>query len=91
MVEFFDAYEQDHHDTVIELLNFFSKQDGLTTLAKSALYSRRGRANNFLEKYDVALHDLTISIEFEPTYPWAYAHRGDTYYGSLVFSGVGRW
>lgn len=79
MTELFDAYQQDNHDKVIEFLTFFSKQGGLTSTAKGALYARRGRANYLIEKYDAALHDFTISIELEPTYAWAFSHRGETY------------
>ncbi len=79
MIELFDAYQQDNHDKVIELLTLFSKQDGITTTAKSALFSRRGIANYLIDKYDIALHDLTISIELEPTYAWAFGTRGEAY------------
>jgi tetratricopeptide (TPR) repeat protein len=79
MIELFDAYQQDNHDKVIEFLTLFSKQDSLITTAKSGLYSRRGRANYLTEKYDDALHDLTVSVELEPTYAWAFGNRGETF------------
>jgi hypothetical protein len=48
MVDLYDAYQQENHEVVIELLNFFLKTDGLTATAKSALHCHRGWAIYFV-------------------------------------------
>lgn len=75
----FKTYDKNEYQEFIAQANLIASRDDLSTVARAALYNRRGSAFRALGNKEQALADFNRAIELDSKYVLAFINRGRTY------------